>query len=122
MVVVAVVAGTTPALASTPVEAPLGKLAPPKAGAQALLSQAPLGFEPGREGGYVARGPGYRLALRRSELDLTWDGAARRGGALHMHFEGANPGAWLEGTDPLPSRTSYFLGADATRWRTGVPN
>ena len=122
MVVVAVVAGTTPALASTPVEAPLGKLAPPKAGAQALLSQAPLGFEPGREGGYVARGPGYRLALRRSALDLTWDGAARRGGALHMHFEGANPGAWLEGTDPLPSRTSYFLGADATRWRTGVPN
>jgi uncharacterized protein (TIGR03437 family) len=111
-----------PALAGTPLKTLPGQLANPNHGAQKLLSGTPLYFEPGNNGGYVARVPGYRLSLRQSGLDLIWDGAAKRGGGLHMRLACANAGAQMEGVDPLPSHTSYFLGADVARWRTGVPN
>lgn len=120
--VVTVALGAIPAFAATRGSAVLEKLSPRKAGAQALLSESPLHFEPDPTDGYVAQGPGYRIALRPSALDLSWNGAARGGGPIHIGLEGANPGARLEGTDPLPSSTNYFLGADPARWRTGVPN
>jgi len=87
----------------------------------ALLSQIPLHFEPDG-GGYAACGPGYRLAVRRSGLELSRDDATLHGGTLSLRLAGANAGAWLEGDGRLPSSTNYFLGADRARWRTGVPS
>jgi uncharacterized protein (TIGR03437 family) len=79
-----------------------------------LLSHAPLRFEPESGQRYVARGVDYRLALTRSGIEL--------GSGVRMQLAGANPRARIEPLDPLPSRTNYLVGSDASRWRSGVPN
>jgi len=77
---------------------------------------------------FVARGSGYNLFL-------TGDGAVlslRRKSAvvreaqaadamLRMTLVDANADAAVQGTDPLPGRTNYFVGRDPARWQTNVP-
>ena len=41
---------------------------------------------------------------------------------LRMSLEGANRLASVEGLEPLPGKTNYFIGNDPKRWRTGVPS
>jgi hypothetical protein len=41
---------------------------------------------------------------------------------LRMRLRGANAGARVTGSDPLPTRSNYFLGNDPEKWRTNVPN
>jgi Beta-propeller repeat len=41
---------------------------------------------------------------------------------LRMKLEGANPNLQVEGVDPLPGKSNYFLGSDPKKWRTNIPN
>ena len=45
----------------------------------------------------------------------------RRSTVLRMILVGADAHAKAATTAELPGKTSYFVGSDATRWRTGVP-
>src|SRR5271154_3902651 len=40
---------------------------------------------------------------------------------LRMGFAGGNRSPKLVAEDPTPGRSNYFLGKDATRWRTSMP-
>ncbi|MGB7760046.1 MAG: SBBP repeat-containing protein [Bryobacteraceae bacterium] len=42
-------------------------------------------------------------------------------GAIHMRLAGARPHARLEGLDPLPGKSFYYIGNDPRKWRTGIP-
>jgi hypothetical protein len=46
---------------------------------------------------------------------------SRKGCAIWIRFEGADPAPAIEGRDRLSARYNYFLGNDPTRWRTDVP-
>ena len=71
--------------------------------------------------------------IRREDADLAYerrdrfvdpagsDSAARRGCAVWLRFEGANPAATLEASAELATRYNYFLGDDPGAWRTNVP-
>jgi hypothetical protein len=40
---------------------------------------------------------------------------------LRMQLLGSNPAAQAKGADRLPGIANYFLGNDASKWRTGIP-
>ncbi|MEA2717051.1 MAG: hypothetical protein QOI99_1368, partial [Actinomycetota bacterium] len=97
--------------------------APAAAAVLDTLASLPLGFEPNvgqAEAGvrYVARGPGYRLALSPTEASVTLAGADA---PLRMGLVGANPSPVLTGVDPLPGHTNYLTGSDPSAWRADVP-
>ncbi len=89
---------------------------------------------------FLARGKGYSLFLTSNEAVLalhTPDQQGRRGAAkvdrsipkaksspsdtLRMHLVGANANAEVSGMDELRGKSNYFIGNDATKWRTNVP-
>jgi uncharacterized repeat protein (TIGR01451 family) len=41
---------------------------------------------------------------------------------LRLKVLGANPTAPVEGLDPLPGKSNYFKGNDASQWQTAIPN
>src|SRR5262245_52900229 len=41
---------------------------------------------------------------------------------LRLRLAGANPDAKMRGTDALPGRSHYLIGADPRRWHTDVPH
>ena len=85
---------------------------------------------------FTARGPGYRVLLAPQEavLMLHADRSAQTGAVsaepqtatslVRMRLEGAERAAapTLEGLDPLPGYSNYFIGKDPARWRTRVPH
>ncbi len=40
---------------------------------------------------------------------------------LRMSLAHSNPDALVEGTDPLPGKSNYFLGNDPAKWHTDIP-
>jgi hypothetical protein len=42
--------------------------------------------------------------------------------AVQMGIYGANPAAQIEALDELPGKSNYFIGTNARKWRTGIPN
>jgi len=84
-----------------------------------------LSFEPNQ--GQTAPEVRYLSHGKRSSLFLTANKAVlslRRGDrqlTLEMRLKGANADPRIEGTDPLPGTVNYFSGADARKWRTGIP-
>ncbi|MBS1854551.1 MAG: SBBP repeat-containing protein [Acidobacteria bacterium] len=64
---------------------------------------------------------------KKSSLFLTSNSAVLsllRGGqrlVLETRFPGANPNPRMEGAERLSGTVNYYLGADAAKWRTGVP-
>ncbi|MEA2844141.1 MAG: hypothetical protein QOJ69_1812 [Actinomycetota bacterium] len=107
--------------------------APVPSAAQAVdtLAGLPLAFEPNRgqaDAGtdYVARGPGFRLALGPAEATLDLSGGDASGGdgagtPLRLRLVGSDPGASSTAGDPLPTRTNYLVG-DPSSWLTDVPS
>ncbi len=96
---------------------------PAAAAALDALAALPLGFEPNvgqAEIGvdYLARGPGYRLALSSTTADITLPGSER---PVEMRLIGSNPAAQATTLDPLPGHTNYLTGDDPSAWQTGVP-
>ena len=111
--------GTRP---SEPIENSQAEALAPAAVLDALAS-LPLGFEPNvgqAEAGvkFVARGPGYRLALSPTEADIALSGAD---GPLRMKLVDSNPSPAVTGVEPLVGHTNYLTGNDPSAWRTGVP-
>jgi len=86
-------------------------------------SEIPLSFEPNTgqavtEVRYLARGNAYTLFLADGEAVL----AGKNQSPLRMKLRGANPSAPIIGEAPQASTSNYFLGNDASRWRSSVPN
>jgi hypothetical protein len=100
----------------------------------------PLSFElnQGQTNGrvkFLSRGHGYSLFLTRGEVVLALQGPAAasdsttghsaagvRRTLLRLKLVGANPEAKIEGLGELPGKSNYFIGNDASKWRTNVPN
>ena len=111
--------------------------------------ELPLGFEPnlGQTDSrvkFLSRGTGYTLFLTPAEAVLALRSSARvpslkvplpdrkreanrgwRGEdaqVLRMTLVGANPHARIEGADPLPGISNYFIGNEPKNWHTKIPN
>lgn len=86
------------------------------------LGGLPLSFEEAAGGrGYISRGIAGTLTLTPgSALWNFHQPTGRR--PLRMEFIGAKAGAMIEGLDAIEGRTSYFIGNDPGKWRTGVVN
>jgi hypothetical protein len=102
-----------------------------------------------RDGGdFVARGPGYTLALtateavfgvhnlefpnsefrmqnsefQNSELGVqNLEPGKQNLDVVRMHLLGGNPEAAASGVDPLITKVNYFLGNDPAKWHTNIP-
>ena len=59
------------------------------------------------------------LMLARPQARPTAEPAARR--VLRLQLIGSNPAPRIEGQEPLPGRSHYFLGNNPRAWRTHVP-
>jgi len=98
---------------------------------------------------YLSRGRGYQIFLTPNETVLSLKEAVSRQRSafsrrknkkrnrnaplapstqnpapdvLRMKLVGANPSPALEGVEKLPGISNYFIGKDATQWRTNIPN
>jgi hypothetical protein len=85
---------------------------------------------------FAARGPGYGVFLRATDMVLTlspplasghsrdtWDAAAwgATATAVRMTFVGANATPAMSGVDELPGKAHSIVGRDASAWRTNLP-
>ncbi|MEZ5301633.1 MAG: SBBP repeat-containing protein [Verrucomicrobiales bacterium] len=89
------------------------------------LGRLPILFEPnsgqfGDGTDFVARGPGYVLAMRPGELLMSLKSGENRA-TVGCLLIGANPEAVAAGEEQQVCRMSYFLGNDPANWRTDVP-
>ena len=91
----------------------------------------PLMFEPNQgqtdaRVHYIARGGGYGLFLTDREAVLSLQAKAAGKGAskpsvVRMKLAGANEHPRVEGADPLPGKSNYFIGSDPSQWHRNVP-
>lgn len=111
---------------------------------RSLFAGLPLIFEPNQGQGnldpedarakFVARGSGYSLFLgsegatlglvtqnQSKKVQKSQVSQAAQVQYLEMKLAGANRDSRLSGAAPLPGHSNYFMGNDATKWRTGVP-
>src|SRR5437879_9198328 len=82
-----------------------------------------LFFEPNR--GQAAQPVQYLARARGANIGFTKDGLELRLGdrpAIRLRLAGANGKSRFEPLDGLPDRTSYFIGADSSRWVRDVPH
>ena len=89
---------------------------------------------------FLARGAGYGLFLTADEavLELQTSAVSTQHSALgsplaalssqrasssviRMKLDGANSSAHISGTEPLPGKSSYFIGNDPSKWRRDIP-
>lgn len=76
---------------------------------------------------FLARGSGYTLCLTATGPVLALHGAksqddpSRSSELVRIELIGASSHAHIEGVDPLPGTTSYFIGNDPGKWHTKVP-
>ena len=49
------------------------------------------------------------------------DRTTKEPAVLRMKLAGANPSPQVSGVEELPGKSNYFIGNDATKWRTNVP-
>src|SRR5215469_17468218 len=89
---------------------------------KAALSQLPLRFEANRgqfdpSVRYAARGGGYDLLFSNQGASLRF-GPSK---TVDITLPGANPRASIQGLDPMPARTNYFVGS-RDNWHTDVSN
>ena len=66
----------------------------------------------------VLNGPGVKNAVARKKSISS----RRRSAVLRFKLAGANPAAAVEGVDEVPGKSNYFIGKDASRWRSNIPN
>jgi len=76
---------------------------------------------------FMARGPGYTLSLTQKGAVFTFEQPEFHAGgefsnSLTVKFVGANTVPKLAAKDELTTTSSYFLGTDPKKWRTGIPN
>ncbi len=98
---------------------------------QATPVSLPLFFEPNQgqtdpQVKFLARGSGYGIFLTADEAVLKLQPSAlstqhSAPAVIRMRLEGANSAASVSGVEPLPGKSSYFIGNDRSRWRSGIP-
>ena len=99
----------------------------------------PLFFEPNQgqtdaRVKFMARGAGYGMFLTANEAVLELQQPSHvetrlaaspavksQSSVIRMRLDGANSAAQVHGEQPLPGQSSYFIGNDRSKWRTGVP-
>jgi hypothetical protein len=101
----------------------------PRAGG-AILDRLPLAFvenrgQWNRNARFVARRGGMAAWIEEDgvtlQLALCEGGDRRRGLVVRLSFEGALETVVLEGEEPKPGISHFFLGDDPSKWRTEVP-
>ena len=101
-----------------------------KPNAKTILGQLPLIFEPNQGQAdtsvkFLAHGAGYSLFLDATGAVLAMQAAHSLAGRseqfVRMTLVGANAAAATTGTDPLPGKSNYFIGNDAQKWHSGIP-
>ena len=75
---------------------------------------------------FLARGSGYALFLTRDAAVLTLQHggkqhSASHGAVLSMELAHSSPRTEIEGTDPLPGKSNYFIGNDPAQWHRNIP-
>ncbi len=107
---------------------------------QALSTRAvslPMFFEPNQgqtdpRVKFLARGAGYGLFLTGDEAVLELHRTASiqhsapgsqpaSSSVIRMRLDGANSSARVSGASPLPGKSNYFIGNDASKWRHDIP-
>ena len=92
-------------------------------------AKLPMSFEPcfeamcaeaGSQAKYFSRGSGYLLFLTSNEALL--DAGPSKESTLSMKLLGSNSSASMEGVDPLPGKSNYFIGKNPKNWRSNVTN
>ena len=100
------------------------------ASTSAVYGGLPVVFEPNqgqtdREVKFLSRGQGYAIYLTQDgavlDLRTAADGNEVRGAAVRVRFAGARRDVTLDGIEPLPGKSSYFIGQDRSQWRAGIP-
>ncbi len=99
------------------------------------FARLPLRFEANRGQAsrtvdFLARGPGYTMALGGDGAVLALTSGKGPGdvsgagssAVVGMHLVGANPHPTASGSDRLATTSNYMVGADRGRWHTGVPS
>lgn len=91
----------------------------------------PLYFEPNQgqtnpQVKFLAHGAGYGLFLTSDEAVLDLERPATKespaaGSVIRMHLDGANSPAIIRGAEPLPGKSSYFIGNDPSKWHRDIP-
>jgi hypothetical protein len=71
---------------------------------------------------FVSRTQRSTLFLTPSEAVLSLRGAEEKQAVVRWRMAGGNPNPRVLGESLLPTKTNYFRGNDARRWRTDVPN
>ena len=88
--------------------------------AERAFSVIPGWFEQAAPGTFVSRGHSGDVALTPVGMNMAVRaGADESGRVLPVSLRGANHLQW-SGEKSLPGKTSYFLGADQSKWRSGV--
>src|ERR1700693_2117509 len=97
--------------------------------ATASYARLPMSFEPcfeaicadaGSQAKYFSRGGGYVLFLASTEAVL--DAGPSRKPTVRMKLLRSNARASIEGMDPLPGKSNYFIGKNPKSWRSNVTN
>jgi hypothetical protein len=108
---------------------PVCAAAAPAAAGQVAAQYAtlPVRFEPnvGQSDArveFLARGNGYTLFLTSSEsvIVIAKPASAAQADVVRMRFAGANASPRVEGLEPLPGITNYFIGNDPAQWRSDI--
>ena len=99
-----------------------------------ILAGLPLIFEPNQgqasldptdhSAQFVARGPGFGLALGNEGAILTLarpQGKSTEVDTFQMKLAGANPAATISAAKPLPGKSNYLIGNIPANWHTNVP-
>jgi hypothetical protein len=70
----------------------------------------------------LVKGHGFILADKATKTNGALAPEAKpQTDTIAMQLANANPNAKIEGADPLPGHTNYFLGNDPKKWQTNVP-
>src|SRR5262249_21547921 len=71
----------------------------------------------------LARGQGRKfVGIRGLQKWLACAHRTRTSSVLRMKLIGATPTPQVEGLDPLPSQSNYFIGSNPANWRTSIAN
>ena len=76
--------------------------------------------EAGSQAKYFSRGSGYLLFLTPTEAVL--DAGPSKESTLRMKLLRSNSRASMQGMDPLPGKSNYFIGKNPKSWRSNVTN
>jgi Beta-propeller repeat len=93
----------------------------------------PLSFEPNhgvadKQVDFLAHGTGYGLLLSRGDAVIVLERGTPanpnsvKSAPLRMHMVGANSHTRADALDQQASRSNYFIGSDAEKWQTNIPN